>query len=172
MQGLIRTGQSHVHLGQKCPNSKLDEHIKLLRKLADHSALPNKHSACLIKRDKIFSFGYNKYIKKDKINNQDIKFTIHAEIDAMCKLDNKLVKGLDILIIRIGNCSKTSKLRNSRPCNSCINKLLQRGIRKVYYSNESGEIVYEFTENMPKIHTSSGDKIRNLYSFRFRLTSS
>lgn len=150
-------------LGQKCLDSKLDEHIKVLRKIADHSALSNKHSACLMKNGKIFSLGFNKYIKRDKINNQDIKITIHAEIDALCKckLGNKLVKGLDILIIRIGNCSKTSKLRNSRPCNSCINKLSQRGIRKVYYSNEYGEIVYEFTDNMPKIHMSSGDKFRN-----------
>lgn len=142
-------------------SAKLDEHVTFLRKLADHSALLNKHSACLIKRDKIFSFGYNRYIKRDKIKDQDIKFTIHAEIDALCKLDNKLTKGLDMLIIRIGNCSKTSKLKNSRPCNSCITKLLQRGIRKVYYSNEYGEIVYEFVENMPKIHTSSGHRIRN-----------
>ena len=148
-------------LGQKYCNSKLDDHIKLLRKIADNSSLSNKHGACLMKNDKIFSLGFNKYIKRNIINNHDIKFTIHAEIDALCKLDNKIVKGLDILIIRIGNCSKTSKLKNSRPCNSCICKLEQKGIRKVYYSNEYGEIVYEFIQNMPKIHISSGHRIRN-----------
>jgi deoxycytidylate deaminase len=126
---------------------KLDDNLKRLRKIADNSSLRNKHGACLIKGDKIYSIGYNKLVKE--------YFTIHAEVDALCKIDSKYTKGLDILIIRIGN-TKTQKLRNSRPCNACIDKLIQRGIRRVYYSNENGDIVYELLENMQKIHVSSG----------------
>lgn len=141
----------------KCDDSKFEEHIHLLKKIATYSSLTHKHGACLIKGGKICTFGYNRYIKTDMVNDKCIKYTIHAEIDALCKM--KLTKGMDILIIRLGN-PKTEKLRNSRPCNSCIDKLTQRGIRKVYYSNENGDIVYEFLESMEKLHVSSGHSHR------------
>jgi deoxycytidylate deaminase len=134
-----------------------ENHINLLKKIAQHSSLQHKHGACLIKRGEILSFGYNKYIKKHFIENTSIKYTIHAEVDALCKIPNKSAKGMDILIIRIG----TNKLKNSRPCNSCIDKLSRYGIRKVYYSNEAGNIVCEFLDSMPKLHVSSGFKFRN-----------
>lgn len=146
-------------LGIRCRDYKFEDHITFLRKIADHSALSQKHSACLIGGDRIITFGYNKCIKKSIINDQIVKFTIHAEVDALCKIDNKFVRGMDILIIRLGS-SRTKKLRNSRPCNACIDRLSQYGIRKVYYSNEQGDIVYEFLDSMPKLHTSSGHQMR------------
>ena len=147
-----------MNLGEKYANSKLDENIEVLKKIASNSNLQHQHAACLMNGYKIYSIGFNKYIKEIVLDNKLVKFTIHAEMDALCKVDNKVTKGMDILIIRIG---KSSKLKNSRPCNSCIAKMLQRGIRKVYYSNEDGDIVYEFLDLMPKIHVSSGHTIRN-----------
>jgi deoxycytidylate deaminase len=146
-------------LGIECKSYKFEDHVQFLRKIADHSALTNKHSACIIGGDKIISFGYNRCIKTRIKDNQLVKFTIHAEVDALCKIDSRIIKGKDILIIRIGN-PRTKKLRNSRPCNECIDKLSRYDIRKVYYSNENGDIVYEFLESMPKLHTSSGNQIR------------
>lgn len=140
----------------KCDSSKFEEHIHTLRKIASYSSLNHKHSACLIKNGKIYTFGYNRYIKTDIVNDEYIKYTIHAEIDALCKVYNKLSKGMDILIIRLGN----TKLKNSRPCNSCIDKLIQRGIRRVYYSDKNGDIVYELLESMEKTHISSGNSFR------------
>lgn len=136
---------------------KFEDHIKVLIKLAQNSCLQYKHSACLIQGERIISLGYNKYIKKNIIQNQIIKSTIHAEIDALCKIDSKYVRGMDILIIRVCN---SKKLGNSRPCNSCIDKLCKRGIRKVYYSNKEGDIVSEFIDSMPRLHVSSGYLIK------------
>jgi deoxycytidylate deaminase len=138
---------------------KFYDNIQTLRRIAQNSPLQHKHGACLMKNNKIITIGYNKYIKKSLVNNIFVKFTIHAEIDALCKLDKKLIKGHDILIIRISK----SHLKNSRPCNSCIEKLKSRGIRKVYYSNEYGNIVCEFLEDMPKLHDSSGHRFYNKY---------
>lgn len=138
-------------------NTKFDNHIDSLRRVASHSPLNHKHGACLMKSNKIISMGFNKYIRQDIINDKLVKFSMHAEIDALCKLDK--VRGMDILIIRIGN---DLKLKNSRPCNSCINKLSSRGIRKVFYSNEYGNIVFEYIDDMEKIHYSSGERIRCL----------
>jgi deoxycytidylate deaminase len=139
--------------------NKFYDKIQKLRKIAQNSPLQHKHSACLIKGNKMITMGYNKYIKESIINNILVKFAIHAEIDALCKIDKKLIKGHDILIIRISR----SHLKNSRPCNSCIEKLKSRGIRKVYYSNECGNIVCEFLENMTKLHDSSGHRMYNKY---------
>jgi len=136
---------------------KFEDHINLLKRIAQHSSLQHKHGACLIKSGEVLSFGYNKYIKTNLVKNTSIKYTIHAEVDAICKMPNKSVKGMDILIIRIG----ANKLKNSRPCNSCIDKLSRYSIRKVYYSNEAGDIVCEFLDSMSKLHVSSGFKLRN-----------
>lgn len=139
-------------------NSKLDNCIEKLIKLASNSPIQYKHGACLLKGKKSYSFGFNKFIKEICLNNQMIKFTVHAELDALYRFKNKNVKGMDILIIRI---NKTNKhLQNSRPCNNCIEKMAQRGIRKVYYSNHNGEIVCDFIDSMPRIHNSSGHNIR------------
>ncbi len=141
--------------------NKFYDNIETLKKIAGNSPLQHKHSACLMKGDKIITMGYNKYLKESIINNNIVKFSVHAEIDALCKLHKKLIKGHDILIIRISNSNSCQYLKNSRPCNSCISKLKSKGIRKVYYSNEYGNIVCEFLENMMELHISSGHRLHN-----------
>ena len=136
-------------LGQLYTKNKLNDCIETLIDIAyKNCVLRYKHAACLIKGKKVYSFGINQCVY-----NKVLQVSVHAEIDALCKLSSKLLKGMDILIIRIG---KSSELRNSRPCNSCIDKLQRYGIRKVFYSNDQGDIVYEFVDSMPKIYTSSG----------------
>jgi len=118
---------------------KYTRHLNLLTKVASTSTLQHRHGACVFSNNKIISLGVNKQV---------CNWSIHAEIDAllMAKSTNKVkFKGLDIFIIRIG---KGLDLRNSRPCQSCINKLKECQLRKAYYSNEQGNIVYEFVDCM------------------------
>lgn len=136
-------------------NHKFEEPIKLLKKIAIESIVYYKHAAALIAGDTIYSSGTNKFVKEIKINDQIYYRTMHAEITVFEKLPKKKFRGMDILVIRI---NKNLALRNSRPCNHCIDKLSKMGIRKVYYSNESGNIVWEFVEQMEKNHISSGTK--------------
>ena len=137
---------------------KFEEQVNLLKKIAFESAIYYKHAAALISGDTIYSAGVNKFIKEIKINDKVFYKTMHAEITVFEKLPKKKVRGLDILVIRI---NKHLALRNSRPCNDCIDKLLKLGIRKVYYSNEEGRIVSEIVEHMERLHTSSGTKHLN-----------
>jgi tRNA(Arg) A34 adenosine deaminase TadA len=136
-------------------NRKFDEPIRLLKKIAVESIVYYKHAAALMSGDTVYSFGVNKFIKEIKINNQIYHRTMHAEINVFEKLPKKKVRGMDILVIRI---NKNLALKNSRPCNQCIGILAKLGIRKVYYSNEDGNIVWEFVEQMEKTHISSGTK--------------
>ena len=131
-----------------------------LIKTAMKSTVNNKHSAVLIKNDIIYKSAYNKFIKEITIrknNNTYIHYlTIHAEVNAICSHygHKKNVKGMDIIVIRIDKFGV--KLKNSRPCNNCILKLRKLGIRKVYYSNEKGDIVFEYVNNMEFLHICSG----------------
>lgn len=143
-----------------------DEHkfldcINLLKKIASSSNIYYKHAAALIDGDRIYSAGANQYVKTMQVrlkNSNEIQThfrTIHAEISVFLKVPKKIAKGLDILVIRI---NKNFALKNSRPCNHCIDKLRKIGIRKVYYSNENGNIVGEFINDMEKLHVSDGNK--------------
>lgn len=47
-------------------------------------------------------------------------------------------KADSILIVRLSRGSK--KLTMSKPCDPCMNFLRDKGIKKIYFSNWSGEI--------------------------------
>lgn len=121
--------------------------LDYLIKKAGNSIIYNQHAAGILQNKKIINYGINKYVNSSKR-------TIHAEISAFTNLSKKCLKGLDIIVIRI----KNNRLKNSRPCNHCIDKLIKVGIYKVYYSNENGMIVSEIVEEMEKLHISSGTK--------------
>lgn len=132
----------------------LDKFVEKLQKIALYSALNQKHAAAVIGRQHIYSVAFNQFIKKSPISQR----TIHAEINALCKFSKKSLKGMDILVIRT---NKNLTLSNSRPCNHCINKMISLGIRKVYYSDKNGNIIYEYVEEMEKYHISSANRRLN-----------
>lgn len=143
--------------------SKISNIIDHLKKVSLNSDISYRHSAALFKRNKVIAVGYNKSIKQLNVTNNNgsqFKVTVHAEVDALYQASKKHdLRGIDIIIIRTKHmCDGQITLRNSRPCNDCIEKMEKIGIRKVYYSNSDGEIVYEFLDDMAKIHISSGRK--------------
>lgn len=139
----------------ECFTSKFDSIIPILQKFALNSALSFKHGACLLRSNKIVSLGVNKYYEV-KVKDERVKLSIHAEVDALASSKN--TKGMDLLIIRVS--PKKHLLGNSRPCNTCIEKLKQKGIKRVYYSNSEGHIVFEWVDDMVKTHVTSGNTFR------------
>lgn len=133
--------------------NKIQTCIPFLKSKAALSDLQYKHSAGIMIGNKLISFGINKIAKNLKSK------TIHAEVDALISIKNKNIRnligkfGIDIVVIRV---DKKLKLQNSRPCNCCIEYLKTTGIRRVFYTNNFGELVYEFLNDMPKLHYSSG----------------
>lgn len=132
-----------------------------LKKTAMKSSVNNRHSAALIKNDIVLKSTCNKYIKKSASTNCEINctyLTVHAEVNAICSYyDKKNVRGMDLIVIRVNKCG--TKFKNSRPCNDCIIKLQKLGIRKVYYSDETGDIVFEYVNNMKFLHICSSKKM-------------
>lgn len=135
----------------------IDDYINLLKKIAINSNISSKHAAALIHSNRIYSSGYNHYITNVKDDKNDR--TIHAEISIFENISKKIAKGLDIIVIRVNN---NLILKNSRPCNHCIEQLKKIGIRKIFYSNENGIILCEFVDKIQKKHISKGNK-RNWY---------
>jgi len=150
---------SDYSIPKKVSLYKINNIVNILIKIAKNSAVNQRHSAALIKGDEIYNIGFNKYCSNAKYS------TVHAEIDALLTFNKKYIKGIkgmDIIIIRIGGYSKSDKinLKISRPCNNCIDTLRKFDIRKVYYSDEYGNIVYENLKDMQKKHTSAGEKYK------------
>ena len=137
----------------------VNENVKnKLIEFAKKSNVNQKHSAALIKGDCIYEIGINKYCTNKKLS------TVHAEMDVLFSFKSKYKKmseTVDIIIIRLNNSCNNINLKNSRPCNRCIEILQEYNIRRVYYSNEMGEIICENLKEMLKIHISSGYRYRN-----------
>jgi deoxycytidylate deaminase len=130
--------------------------LDILTKIASNSDIAYKHAAALIHHNQIYASAINKYIPLKKSKGSYYK-TIHAELNVFERFPKRHVKGkgIDLIVIRI---NKQYALKNSRPCSHCIDELRRIGIRKVYYSNDSGDIVSELVEHMEKIHVSAGKK--------------
>ncbi len=138
------------------PEKTIDEKIlDSLTRLAQKSYVrSNQHAAAVIHNDTVLSLGHNQFIKMTKLNYR----TIHAEVSALFNIKKlwPILCGSDILVIRYSK----GGLKYSRPCSECIEHMEKVGIRKVYYSDHDGKIVYEHLEKMPKIHYSRGSRMR------------
>lgn len=156
----MKSGMNQSKINDK-KREKLSELLEILKKKAMYSSINYKHAAALIYKGEVINLDFNKFVRPVTIYGDNNIFyrTIHAEVNVLCSYhDRKNIKGMDIVVIRVSN----NKLKNSRPCNNCILKLNKMGIFRVYYSNESGEIVYEYVKDMPNEHISSGNYKRFL----------
>lgn len=53
---------------------------------------------------------------------------------------------------------KDGLLKNSRPCNHCVESLKMFGIRNIYYSNDHGQIIKERVITLEQTHVSGGQR--------------
>jgi hypothetical protein len=57
------------------------------------------------------------------------------------------------VVVRFGKCGE---LKNSRPCNNCLETMVKYKIKRIMYSVDDGSVISEKPENMEKKHISSG----------------
>ena len=96
-------------------------------------------------------------------NNSCIFYSTHAEMSVIykilksCKLqpfkDFVDLSDYSIVVIR---CGKDGSLKNSRPCNNCLEIMVKYRIKKISYSTDTGDVMSEKPENMEQMHVSSG----------------
>tara|TARA_B100001996_G_C18562757_1_gene555265 strand:- start:632 stop:850 length:219 start_codon:yes stop_codon:yes gene_type:complete len=59
------------------------------------------------------------------------------------------------VVVRYG---KGGDLKNSRPCNNCVDTLSKYNIKKIIYSTDGGSFISEKPKYMQKCHISTGWK--------------
>lgn len=57
------------------------------------------------------------------------------------------------MVVRI---NKEGKIKNSRPCNHCLETMIKYKIKKIIYSQDDGSLIGEKPESMNKCHISAG----------------
>lgn len=109
--------------------------------------LENKHTGfnigavVLDKKNSILNYGFNSYIKThtrmyyNPLYNTHQIF-VHAECDAIYGVNYK-VEPYSIIICRL---NKKNEFMNAKPCAGCYLEIRQAGIKKIYYTNELGEL--------------------------------
>lgn len=63
--------------------------------------------------------------------------TLHAEVAVVNNVPADILSSCKILVVRISN----GRLVMAKPCSSCQRMMYDRKIRRIYYSDENGDIV-------------------------------
>jgi len=114
--------------------------MNLAKKLAKKSLCNNQHGAVIAKGRRVYGTGINT-LKTSPTWGGGPMSSIHAEAAAIREAVNRGIdlRGKDIFVARVGKSNYMS-----RPCKTCKKMILAAGIRKVYYTDASGNIVSEW----------------------------
>lgn len=113
--------------------------IKAAIEECNQSELWPRIGAVVFKGKKIYGSGHNA-IRTSSISNKHKKWfnSLHAEQAALNKLDWNSLTGASILVMRI---SKSGVIGNAKPCPVCSKIIEYVGIKHVFYTDETGNIV-------------------------------
>jgi deoxycytidylate deaminase len=160
----------------------IDSKINIINQLyekASKSLIEHKLAAVIIKSNKMLIKPYcnSPKSKCNNINKGNCIGSIHAESNAILNYfgkslfydknkntvffsNDKKKSKIDLVVIRI---NKIGELCNSRPCYNCLNLMKAVGIRKVYYSISSNELICENVQYMVSIQSSTLKILENKY---------
>jgi len=114
----------------------VDKHLRKALLNASRSLLKNKHGCVIFKDSQVLSVGHNKMINLWRLRHYGYNRTsLHAEADALIK-ERRCFEGMCLLVVRLGK----TKLRNSKPCKSCMAMIKEAGISTVFFSTQLGTI--------------------------------
>lgn len=130
--------------------NQIIRHLPLLKTLAetadDHRS---RHAAAIIYRNRIVALGTNHF----KTHPFQIKYRrtpdaiyLHAEVAAIKRatrhLSEKEMRRAVLISVRVKyDHDLTPRFGMSKPCEGCQRAIVEFGIRQVYYTTESQEIV-------------------------------
>lgn len=115
---------------------KLIEAVDMAIEQAQKANGTFKHGCVIMSGKNVISKGHN------HVRNQIGTLSIHAEMDALWKMDSDQYSNKKAVIVRLSNAG--TKLANSRPCSICMGLLRQHGVSTIAYSTASGKIMMEY----------------------------
>ena len=120
-----------------------------------------QHFSGIYKNGKVLYHGSNHL--RNCFNGECICFSTHAEMDVLhkvlkrCKIQPfKDIIDLSDYVIVVVRISREGLIKNSRPCNHCLETMIKYRIKKILYSNDLGTFENEKPTNMEMLHMSSG----------------
>jgi len=119
--------------------------FELAKEMARKSNMSKRHGAVLMSGGKICGTGYN-HMWIDKVNLKCFKTmriaSIHAEIDCIqsCRSFYKEANRKKYTMIIVRMRRDDEKLMCSKPCSMCLDILKKFRVKKVYYTNDDGNI--------------------------------
>ena len=117
----------------KLPNGVLDLAVSQAMK----SPMQHMHGAVIWKKGKIIGAGYNYHFAAPTKSQR--KISIHSEKDCLNGLRGDQIYGSDILAVRV---TKTGQLSHGAPCKGCRKLLRRKGVRKIWWFDNEGELTY------------------------------
>jgi tRNA(Arg) A34 adenosine deaminase TadA len=94
--------------------------------------------------------------------------SVHAEMKAI-HIAKKCVKNFKKCVLIVVRYNREGKLVNSYPCFFCLELIKLSGIKTIYYSNESGELVKAKVKDMNIIHISTGMNRAGIDRLNYRI---
>ena len=115
----------------------------------------SQHFSGIFKNGKLCHLGNNHL--RNSYNNKCVCFSTHAEMDVIYKVlktgtKKPKLNNYTVVVVRLG---RNGKLKNSRPCNQCLDLMVKYNIKKVVYSTETSFEVHK-PRDMDGHHVSSG----------------
>lgn len=129
--------------------SNFETILNKLKNTCNKSNCSYKHSSAIIHKNKVLSIGYNYHF-----NDISIHAEIHASKNYMKMYNCNNLKGVDIIVIR-NNGEVNGDIKMSKPCIQCYKFLLNKGVRKIHYSTEQGDIKTYYINELTTEHVSS-----------------
>lgn len=120
-----------------------------------------QHFSGIYKNGKVVFRGHNHL--RNSYNGECICFSTHAEMDVLQRVlkKNLLRPFKDIIdlsdhVIIVVRISRDGLIKNSRPCNQCLETMIKYRIKRILYSTDFGTFHNEKPCDMEHLHVSSG----------------
>uniref|UniRef100_A0A6C0IAY0 Uncharacterized protein n=1 Tax=viral metagenome TaxID=1070528 RepID=A0A6C0IAY0_9ZZZZ len=143
-------------------NRVLNNFTSLLGSMSNSdNKITHLHYSGIYRNGKKIYLGSNHF--RSTYNGECICFSTHAEMDVLHKLLKDYTQQPFKDVIKLKNCciivarvTKDGTIRNSRPCNNCLDMMSKYNIKNIIYSTDDGFFIVDKPQNMEKLHSSSG----------------
>ena len=106
---------------------------------AKKSEFKQRHGCIIFKGNRIISTGHNEIRHCNKLESRYTRWknSLHAESRTILFCEVNLLR-CSILVVRLNH---KGNLVNSKPCQFCLELIQDVGIKNIYYSDYSGNII-------------------------------
>lgn len=126
-----------------------------------------KHGCVIVKGGKIISANHNtlrnRWHGTSRCSTHAEMATLLSTVKKQCVYINTKIQSkaynADLYVVRTVIINGEIKLSDSKPCKYCLKMCKNFGVKRIYYSNDNGNIIKEKTRDMISTHISYGQKV-------------